>query len=214
MIIAICGLIGSGKGTVADVLVNRYDFAKCSFADSLKDAVAGIFNWPRPLLEGNTDESRQWREQVDEWWAQRLNIPHLTPRWVLQQWGTDVARKSFHDDIWVASIQNKLRNMKQHIVIPDCRFPNEIKSVRELQGQVWMVHRGPWPEWYSAALAQNVADMDKHWDLCNKGRLMEQKYPQVHYSEWAWIGQQFDQVLENNSSLEDLEQKISDLVTL
>ena len=42
MIIGICGLIGSGKGTVADILVER-NYKKISFADKLKDGVAEVF---------------------------------------------------------------------------------------------------------------------------------------------------------------------------
>ena len=66
MIIGICGLIGSGKGTVADILVEEHKFEKISFADKLKDGVATVFNWDRSMLEGDTKESREWREKVDE----------------------------------------------------------------------------------------------------------------------------------------------------
>ena len=107
-IIGVCGLIGGGKGTVADILVNNHTFHKYSFADSLKDMVANVFNWPRHLLEGDTKESRDWREQRDEWWSARLGIENLTPRWILQYWGTDVCRVNFHEDIWIASLENKL----------------------------------------------------------------------------------------------------------
>ena len=50
MLIGICGLIGSGKGTVADTLVNDHGFTKISFADKLKDSVATMFDWDRNLL--------------------------------------------------------------------------------------------------------------------------------------------------------------------
>ena len=43
MIIGITGLIGSGKGTVADILVEEHNFIKLSFADKLKDGVATVF---------------------------------------------------------------------------------------------------------------------------------------------------------------------------
>ena len=60
MIIGVVGFIGSGKGTVADILQNDYGYQKISFADSLKDTVASVFSWPRELLEGDTDVSRMW----------------------------------------------------------------------------------------------------------------------------------------------------------
>jgi adenylate kinase family enzyme len=52
MIIGICGLIGSGKGTVADILVENHNFQKISFADKLKDGVAAVYGWDRDMLEG------------------------------------------------------------------------------------------------------------------------------------------------------------------
>ena len=131
MIIGVCGFIGSGKDTVADYLVNFHEFRRESFASTLKDAVASVFGWDRTMLEGRTAQAREWREQVDPWWAARLDMPTLTPRWVLQYWGTEVCRKSFHDDIWIASLENKLRNSQDHVVISDCRFPNEIGSRRQ-----------------------------------------------------------------------------------
>ena len=128
MIVGVCGLISSGKGTVADILVNEHGFKKLSFADSLKDAVAAVFNWPRYLLEGDTEASREWRERVDPWWAERLGIPNLTPRLILQQWGTEVCRDSFHNDIWIHSLAAKLGD--GNYVIPDTRFPNEIEMIQ------------------------------------------------------------------------------------
>ena len=63
MIIGICGLIGSGKDTIADILVQEKNFEKLSFADKLKDGVASVFGWDRQMLEGKTDSSRSWREE-------------------------------------------------------------------------------------------------------------------------------------------------------
>ena len=54
MIIGLCGLIGSGKGTVADILVDEHKFEKISFADKVKDAVSVLFDWDREMLEGET----------------------------------------------------------------------------------------------------------------------------------------------------------------
>ena len=80
MIVGFVGFIGSGKDTAADYLVNFHGYRRDSFANTLKDAVACVFGWDRTLLEGRTKEAREWREQVDLWWAERLGMPNLTPR--------------------------------------------------------------------------------------------------------------------------------------
>jgi len=210
MIIGICGLIGSGKDTIADYLQNIHQFRRESFAHTLKDAVAQIFGWDRELLEGRTKESRHWREQVDPWWAERLKMPHLTPRYVLQVWGTEVARRSFHDDIWIAALENKLRKTTDDVVISDCRFPNEIKSIRNAGGIVIRVVRGPEPVWYDAALSANRGpDGNITWSTSK--HLLEKC--NIHASETAWIGTCFDAVIDNNADgLDRLYSQIKDLV--
>lgn len=197
-IIGISGLIGSGKDTVADYLVNYHEFRRESFASTLKDAVAAVFGWDRTMLEGRTRQSREWREQVDQWWAQRLCIPGLTPRWILQYWGTDVCRNYFHDEIWVASLENKLRQSSDNIVISDVRFPNEVKAIRSNQGLLVCVERGPKPKWYEDAL-DGVDTMKAYW-------------PSVHPSEYSWVTTKFDLVIDNNGTIEQLYSQIKNLL--
>jgi len=209
LIIGICGFIGSGKDTIADYLVNLHHFRRESFANTLKDAVAQVFGWDRTMLEGRTKQAREWREQVDPWWAARLKMPHLTPRWVLQYWGTEVCRKAFHDDIWIAALENKLRNSEDDVVISDCRFPNEIKSIRKTGGMVIRVVRGPEPEWYDAAVSANRGpNGNVSWAL-SRAQLERLK---VHASETAWVGTKFDHVLDNNGTLDHLYQQVKRLV--
>ncbi len=210
MIIGICGLIGSGKDTIADYLQNIHQFRRESFAHTLKDAVACIFGWDRELLEGRTKESRAWREQVDPWWAEQLNMPNLTPRYVLQVWGTEVARKSFHDNIWIASLENKLRKTHDDVVISDCRFPNEINAIRNAGGIVIRVTRGPEPEWYPLAeIVNRGPTRNTEWRL-SKNRLEEYN---VHASESAWVGTKFDAIIDNNADgLDNLYCQIKNLV--
>ena len=88
MIIGLCGFAGSGKGTLADFLVENHNFRKISFATKLKDVASVMFGWDRDLLEGITDESRAWREEVDENWSNELE-QEVTPRIVLQLFGTN-----------------------------------------------------------------------------------------------------------------------------
>jgi hypothetical protein len=203
MIIGVCGFIGSGKDTIADYLVNFHEFRRESFASTLKDAVAAVFGWDRTMLEGRTKEAREWREQIDPWWAARLDMPTLTPRWVLQYWGTEVCRKAFHDDIWIASLENKLRNSKDHVVISDCRFPNEISSIKNAGGQIVWVQRGALPEWYDVAVDANRG---------SNVAINELKMRKIHASETAWVGTEFDAIIDNNSTIDDLYQQAQTLV--
>ena len=203
MIIGVCGFIGSGKDTVADYLVNFHEFRRESFASTLKDAVSAVFGWDRTLLEGRTKEAREWREQVDPWWAARLDMPTLTPRWVLQYWGTEVFRRGFHDDIWIASLENKLRNSKDNVVISDCRFPNEIKSIRDAGGTIVWVKRGELPDWYDTAIAANSGH---NWAV------QDLKMRKIHASETSWVGTEFDTVIDNNGTIDELYQQARSIV--
>lgn len=207
MIIGICGLIGSGKDTAADFLVNVHQFHRESFAASLKDAVSAVFGWDRDMLEGLTKQSRDWREQPDAWWSQRLKQP-ITPRKILQQWGTEVCRQHFHDDIWIASLENRIRNSAKDIVISDCRFPNEIAAIRQAGGLIVRVTRGAEPDWYDHAVKYNAGPKKIGWAI---GRHHLEKAG-VHASEYSWIGTKFDAVIDNNQDLEHLYQQITDLV--
>jgi len=209
MIIGVCGFIGSGKDTIADYLVNIHQFRRESFANTLKDAVAQVFGWDRDMLEGRTRQSREWREQVDPWWAKRLDMPTLTPRWILQYWGTEVCRQAFHDDIWIAALENKLRNSQDDIVISDCRFPNEIKSIKDAGGIVIRVIRGAKPDWYDAAVSANRGpNGNVSWAL-SRAKLERLN---VHTSESSWVGTEFDAEVDNNSSMDYLLNQINDLV--
>jgi hypothetical protein len=200
MIIGVCGFIGSGKDTAADYLVNFHEFRRDSFAATLKDAVSAVFGWDRELLEGRTKQAREWREQVDPWWSDRLNMPNLTPRWVLQYWGTEVCRRSFHDDIWIASLEARLRNASDDIVISDCRFPNEISAIKNAGGKVIWVQRGVLPHWHDIASQANRGSTKAAEWLKQEG---------IHASETAWVGTSFDAVIDNNGSIEDLYKQLA-----
>jgi hypothetical protein len=203
MIVGLVGFIGAGKGTVADLLVERHDFFKESYANSLKDACSIIFGWNREMLEGNTPESRAWREQPDKWWSEKLGR-EFSPRLALQLMGTEAGRDVFHPDLWVHTVMRRCEQAPwNNYVIADVRFPNEIDAIVKSGGKVIRVRRGEDPEWYSLARECNYN---------NQQEIMRNAYPEVHYSEWAWIGSHYDIVLDNNCSLDELTVRVDKLV--
>lgn len=208
MIVGFIGFIGSGKDTAADYLVNFHGFRRDSFASTLKDAVSTIFGWDRTLLEGRTKESREWREQIDPWWSQRLN-KEITPRYILQYWGTEVCRNGFHNDIWIASLENKIRKTNDNVVITDVRFPNEIASIKNAGGKVFRIKRGPDPSWYEDALAHNQGPTNMRWALSK----MALNQANIHASEYSWIGNKgIDAEIDNNGTIDDLYSQLKNQV--
>ena len=191
MLIGIVGLIGSGKDTVAEHLVTQHGYTRDSFAKSLKDAVSAMFNWDREMLEGNTESSRHWREQPDTFWSEKFGKP-VTPRWVLQHFGTEVMRGNMYDAIWVDSCIGRYKG--QNTVISDTRFPNEVKKIREHGGIIILVKRGDDPEWFTNYVEGNIEPTG------------------IHSSEYAWAKEEFDYVIENNGTKEQLSAKIDELL--
>lgn len=207
MIIGLVGFAGSGKGTVADILCENYNFTKVSFADVVKDITAEMFGWSRPLLEGDTDESREFREKSDDWWSARLGKT-ITPRNMLQLMGTEAGRDTFGSDIWVLNVERKIHNLrtnefKENFVIADVRFPNEVEAIRKWGGHVVRVMRGKEPKWFETAALANMTG-DHH--------MMKTKYHNIHYSEWAWIGEKFNYLITNDSSKIMLEADVKHLI--
>ena len=196
MLIGLLGRIGSGKGTVADELVEKYNFRQDSYAATLKDMTALLFNWDRDMLTGDTIESRSSREQIDEWWSEKLGIPEFTPRLALQLLGTDVFRNNFHKDIWMFSVMSRYKE-NENVVISDCRFPNEVQAIRDLGGRIIQVERGEEPEFWHHAVAACRGDASARV-------IMDTVYKDIHESEWAWAATNPDEVIYNNSDLDAL----------
>ena len=140
---ALCGPIGSGKNLAARMM-QEY-LPRClvhSFAGPVKDVVSTMFGYPRELLEGDTPESRKWREQPDEYWSATMG-KEVTPRWLMQYIGTDLIRKQFFSDFWVDRAKHfVIQNPDaRHIIFPDLRFSNELRLIQELNGEIIRVDR-------------------------------------------------------------------------
>jgi hypothetical protein len=199
MIVGLVGFIGSGKGTVGDILEQK-GFIKDSFAKPLKDACSVMFGWPREMLEGDTEVSRKWREEPDVYWSEKFGN-EFSPRLALQLMGTEAGRNVFHPDIWVISLLNRARG--KDVVVTDVRFKNEIKYIQDNGGIVIRIRRGEEPEWYDLAKDANDGFGSAAMGMRDKG---------IHQSEWDWIGSDFDMIIENNGTIDDLGKQVDELL--
>jgi hypothetical protein len=90
------------------------------------------------------------------------------------------------------------------VVISDCRFPNEIQSIRDAGGRIVWVQRGNLPDWYDTAIDANKGHNWATQDL---------KMRKIHASETAWVGTEFDTIIDNNRSIDDLYQQAKLIVS-
>lgn len=205
MKIAISGFKGAGKGTIAQIL-EQYGFIRMSCAAPLKDMVSILFSWPRHLLEGNTEESRVWRETPDpkvQWLALSgifKDDSVITPRIVLQRIGTDLFRNRVHSNFWVnllllkekeyeelyrdgVVLSNGARVPYRGIVLDDARFLNEL-SVCD----------------YTIRVVRHI--------------YTSEEIAKMHESETEHLNHNFDQVIYNTGTQEDLTLKVKHILPL
>ena len=201
-IIGIVGFIGSGKDTVAKEFVN-VGCVQDSFAAPLKDVCSAVFGWDREMIEGDTLESREYRETPDIYWSNKLGVPHFTPRLALQLMGTEVMRNHFHEDIWIDSLEYRFRKASESrcIVVRDARFTNELDLIKDLGGALIWVQRGELPEWFDTAKTASTNAVSR--------KIMETKYRDVHESEWNWAGYPVDYIIHNNGTLLELKEEVA-----
>jgi len=181
VLVGICGFKGSGKDTVALHLCEKYGFYQLSFANILKRVTSIIFGWDYEMLLGLTEESRIKREEVDEWWTEKLNLGvDITPRNIMQFLGTDLFRDQFHKDIWVLQVERQMYNIRKEFghtkfVISDCRFENEIEWMKLFSNhKIIHIHRDS--HYYNIIDSLHISETEWlnhkcHYELLNDGTI-------------------------------------------
>jgi hypothetical protein len=165
-----------GKDSIADVLVRKHGFTRLAFADALKQAALDID--PLVMAPGQVNVNLG---------AGRLSYVVESMGWedakkinevrrFLQELG--VAIRRIDPDIWVDRILGQL-DKEIDYVITDVRFPNEFEALRATGALVVEVVRPGLPPL--------------------QGRAAH------HPSETALEGWDWDRVLKNDGTLEDLE---------
>jgi hypothetical protein len=158
------------------------------------------------MLEGDTVESRDFRETPDMFWTKKLGVPNFTPRLALQLLGTEVLRNHFDENIWLNSLEYRIRKQIENApctVISDARFRNELDLIKNMGGVVIWVQRGELPEWFETAKTA-------HENVVSR-KIMQTKYRDIHESEWNWAGYPVDYVINNNGTLEDLAHQVEEI---
>lgn len=127
MIVGIFGKKGHGKDTIADYLVQKYQFHKLTYAEPIKKICKDIFSLSNEQLTNH-----YLKEMVDPRWEK-------SPREIMQLIGTDLFRKTFSDNIWVNILREKAKLLLlagKNIVISDIRHLNELEHLFTLSDNI------------------------------------------------------------------------------
>lgn len=190
MIYGICGFRGSGKDTVANIFT-EYGYDKKSLASSVKDVCSSMFLWDRSMLEGDTVESRTKRMEVDEYWTKCLagkgifkDDKVITPVIALQRVGTDLIRKMVDDKFWIHRLQLEILKSNNKNIV--------ISDIR-------------FPN--ESNICDRVINV-KRFDYTNE------ELNKMHISETEHLKIKPYMVIENDGSIDDLENYICDILDL
>ena len=157
MIVGFGGRIGSGKTVLAKRMQEKFGGVRVFFAIPLKDLckkLLGLNTGTFERMKRNndeinfkidgysakiiSDETGIGMDVVAKWAADRV---FRTPRDMAQQIGTDLIR-TYNQDWHVNRIREMVKEYDGHnIFFDDVRFPNEVRLIKELGGDMWYVVR-------------------------------------------------------------------------
>jgi hypothetical protein len=190
-LIGLGGHLRSGKDAVADHLVEKHGFVKLGMSDALHEAMLAIdpVIWPTSTA-GYESAEEVWRysEAIAEWGYVRTKEMFPEARRLLQKLGTEVGRNMVGENVWVNIMARKIddhRGAGHPVVVTGIRFPNEVQMIRELGGRSVWIDRP---------------------NLATRGAIA------AHASENSVGEQDFDGLIVNDGTLEDLYEQVGAFV--
>ena len=142
MIIAFAGKKQSGKTTACEFIANVFSqtmqqsSAIYNFADPLKKMCIDIFGLTHKQCYGSDDNKNEY---VNCLWPG--SDKSMTAREVMQYVGTNIFRQMQHN-VWADATIRKIQNENLPLaLIADCRFPNEVESIKNAGGLVIKLNR-------------------------------------------------------------------------
>lgn len=199
MIIAMSGYAGSGKDEVAKI-IKDIQLDKCwkvnKFSGKLKQVASILTGIPEYKFE---DQDFKKTLLSDDWAHRRGNHAPMSVRDFLQILGTDAIRLALHKDAWVNALMNDYKSEngveigddgtlkswskpEPNWLITDCRFVNEAMAVKKRGGLVVRINR-------PAVFPVNNHPSETNLDSWN-----------------------FDMVINNDGTLEDLKNKVKNFL--
>ena len=140
-IILLSGYLKSGKDLVGEYLVEKYNYKRLAFADSLKHEVSSLYKIP--LEDTFTQHGKAKKITLLKKCGDYVDESKQTIRQILIDHG--MFRRSQDPNYWIHKVKQDI-NTSNHdkFVITDCRFPNEFNVLNNdthLKIKVWRINR-------------------------------------------------------------------------
>jgi hypothetical protein len=128
VLIGLTGYARSGKDTVADFMVEDYEFVKLSFAAPMREALLKL----NPMISvGGHYAPLVSAVRISGWELVKELSPDIRP--LMQRMGTEVGRKMFGENVWV-DLALKEAAKHENVVFADVRFKNEAEAIARAGG--------------------------------------------------------------------------------
>lgn len=183
-LIGVGGLKGHGKDAFAHSL--KVEWVTIGMSDPLYDALLALD--PLVYHEGTPALLSDFLCDVcaGDWVVAKRN-PDV--RRLLQRLGTDVVREMIDEDAWVSIMRARVSTLLalgHNVVVTGVRFQNELEAIKELGGTtVWITRPG-----------------------------FSDDVPDTHPSENTLKPQDFQFIVENSGTLDDLAKKAYEIISL
>ncbi len=133
-LIGLAGKAGSGKDTLGEYLITKYNIKSYALAEPLKKAASIAFDIPLKCFYN----SELKETLVDDW--------HMTPRELMQTLGTEYTRDVFRKDIWIRQghkkwLECQKKNKHYAFLVTDIRFQNDAEWLKNEGGIIIKVKR-------------------------------------------------------------------------
>lgn len=135
MLIGLTGVARAGKDSVADILVEEYEFTKISPADLVRAVALGADPW-MPVKDAKWFPLSALVAHYG--WEEAKEFPEV--RTFLQRLGTEGGRKVLGEDVWIDALMATLEPGKSY-VNSSARFVNEAAPILASGGEVWRIVR-------------------------------------------------------------------------
>lgn len=130
--IALVGLRGAGKDTVANALIAEHRYTKMSWADPVRQIAAMAYD---PRFVGGPEDYAAAKAAKFTIRNANGTTERITGTQVLQRIGTDAIRDHLDMDFWIKAglrriEESEVEEFGYHWVNTDTRFPNEADALR------------------------------------------------------------------------------------